>query len=495
MGQNNRVLPGVAVNEVGAGIPGSPGARALLGALIGKFADGDENEFTLCSSENVLRDFGGLVFGSAAFDAAEYFKRGPNLLWVCRVKGTASSVTVKDQQTPTPADKMKVEAKVDGTWADYAAGPPAAGVLATVAAGTLTGTFKLTITAYYTEKDGSESTTEVFDNLSLDDESPRYFGTYVTAVSKIVTVTDLAPASQAEANLPATGDKALAGGAEPDYDDGITALDSVRGRVVLFTDQDDDEVNTALIEAIVARSQSDGAGTISADAGIVALNAPQYTAVADLASYATGITEPRAKVMGPWLLLRDSLVNASRYMRPAAIYAGLRAKVEEYHSCLNRYVTGVLGVELDLTRGDLTTLLQAGCQLIYAWPDDESRGMRVLNDIQADGSDTFVRLTRDKDAAAHLARLGWVPGQHQGETDPDPTRIAAKGTMAAYYDDLLARGVVERYTVKCDAENNTAETIAAKELHVRTEAKYRDVVETVSVDLTVGTESAIARAD
>jgi hypothetical protein len=494
MGQNSLSLPGVVTSEGAPSVPGFNGIRPQDGLLIGKFADGDELTPTLVGPEDINTDWGGLVVGSAAYDAAQFFARGPRRLYVIRVKGTAASVTVVDQATPTPASKMKIEAKVDGTWATYSGtggpGSTAIGIRCVVAAGTLTETFKLTVNAYLPHGTTNRLITEVYDNLSLESAATRYFGTYVTAMSKIVTVTDLAPNAHAAANLPATGNADLTGGAEPTYSTGIAEHEKIRGRLAMFMDVGDSTSNTALIAAVNARSLSDGVGTISADASIAILNPPAGTTHANLLVYGNAQVEPRVKLMGDYKLALDPVANASGYVRPAGIYAGIRCATVPWFSVLNQFVSDITGSELALTRAQMEAELQAGIQLIQLWPDDESRGMRLLSDIQSDGSQTFVRLVKDYEAAIGLANLAGFVGKHQGIDDPDPVRTSVVALFTAFYED---RAEVERYLVKCDSDNNTETSIALKELHVRREVKYREVIETIADELVAGTGSVIAR--
>lgn len=262
----------------------------------------------------------------------------------------------------------------------------------------------------------------------------------------------------------------------------------------MFMDTGDSTSNTALIAAVNARSLSDGAGTISADAAIAILNQPPGTTHANYVVAGAATVEPRVKLMGDYKLALDPVANASGYMRPAGIYAGIRCAKEPWYSVLNEFVSDISGSELSLTRAQMEAELQAGIQLIQLWPDDTSRGMRLLSDIQSDGSQTFVRLVRDYEAAIGLANLAGFVGMHQGVEDPDPVRQSVVALFTAFYEARKEQKIIERYTVKCDSDNNTETTVALMELHVRREVKYKNVIETIADELVAGTESVIALA-
>jgi len=197
--------------------------------------------------------------------------------------------------------------------------------------------------------------------------------------------------------------------------------------------------------------------------------------------------------MGSWKKTLDSAINATRSVRTAPFYAGVRCAIDYYRSATNKKVIGVTGGELALTEANLTELFQAGITEIAKPMYDENAGYVVLTDQSTDGSETFVRVVKDYEVAMGLANLGWVVGENQGETDPDPTRVAVVGQFAATYEAMKANGIIERYMVQCDLDNNPLADIEAKKLKVRRGVKFRQVINPIIVGLVAGPESVIAR--
>jgi len=473
-------LPGVVTKEVSPGVRTMKGVAPLTGFLIGKFPSGDLLSPALMSGSDVGTKLGGLIPGSATHDMAEFLGQGNRMLYVCRVKGTAASISLG-------ADAGTATAKVDGTWANGAGtgAAPTAGIVITASAGSVATTAKIKIQCVFVDGTSTKVYSEEWDNLSDDDESPRYIQSWINANSKLVVISGDPTA------IPAAADYLLASGAEPDYDDGIATLGQVGGRLVVFADTDDADVNLALIAAVNARSGT--AEDRKAGGSICILNLPQYTSVADMATAGLAITEGRAVLTGAWLKARDSAVNFTRAMRPASFLAGVRCILPYYRSATNKPVNGVVGCERALTEAEMLTLFQAGITSIYVPVFDTTSGRRVISGQSTDGSETFVRIIKDYEVAMGLANLGWVVGENQGEADPDPTRIAIVGQFASTYEAMKAKKIIERYSVQCDAENNPPADIEAKLLTVHREVKYRNVVNNIVDELVAGTESVIAR--
>lgn len=479
-------LPGVYPEEKAAGVPRVEEGQPARVFVIGKFAAGPIETPTLISQGDLLSTFGGIVAGSAAHDAYWALLQGNRQIYVCRtLEGTKATVTIQDRQV-TPADKMKLTAKVGGTWANYTAGPPIMGITANVAAGSLTNTFKLTLKFYYKEGASSTYFEEVYDNLSLDDTSSRYFPDYVNARTKLVLCEDLAPANKTPPDhLPELGDAPLLGGVEPVYTTAITAMAQVPGRLVAITDTDDSTNRTALINAVNARELKDGS--------VCVLNNLQYATVAEMEAVGQAYGEERAVLTGSWFTALDQGLNVIRAMRPAGFHAGILASRHPTISPTNKKVYGAVDVERKLSRANLVSLQEAGIQPAYWWPDDEGRGIRVINGIATDGSQVMERRSKDWVAAVAAANSSWAVGELQGEADPDPLRTGLKAQFDAYYEGLLVYGIIERYLVQCDADNNPPAEVQARKLHVRHEVKLKQVADYIILDLVVGTESVIAR--
>ncbi len=477
-------IPGVYGEERAPAVPSIRSPAPLRGALIGKFAAGEVNKFTLIDPVSLESQYGGLLPGSAAYLAAHFFNQGNSRLYVCRIKGTSASVTIPDQDEP-PVNRIKLTARVDGTWANYSAGK---GIRAIVAAGTLPDTFKLTLTWGYPYLDTHETYTETFDNLAIDPEAIRYFPNVINTLSKLVTAEDLNPSGT---ELPATDNYDLANGAEPDYDDGIAALEAIRGNLCVFLDTEDSDVITALQVGLNTRSGI--FPEITADGAVAVVSAPQYSALDNIIALANSLTDPRIAVAGPWKLFYDPVINTARFFPEAPILAGIRCRLNPEQSWTNKLAYGILENEYPLTRSQHTTLIENGISTIDRWLDDPNRGWRVLSGVASDRSQFYVRIARDWIAAIELANSAWAIGELQGESDPDPLRTALRAQSEGFWSDLKKANRIERYKIKCDSENNPPSAVAEGLLTKDVEIKLYRVADVIRVRLCAGTESVIAQ--
>ncbi|MCX7731624.1 MAG: hypothetical protein N2248_00440 [candidate division WOR-3 bacterium] len=476
-------IPGVYGEERAPAVPSVRSPAPLRGALIGKFAAGEKNKFVLIDPVTLESVYGGLIPGSAAYLAAHFFNQGNSRLYVCRVQGTSASVTIPDQKTP-PADRIKLTARVDGTWANYANN---IGIKATIAAGTLPGTFKLTLTWGYPFQNSYQTYTEAFDNLSIDPDAVRYFKTIINSQSKLVTADDLNPTGT---DLPTTGNYSLANGDEPDYDDGISALSAIRGNLCIFLDTQDSNVISALQTAVNNRSGI--FPDISADGSIAIVSAPQFSDVNTIIQLAASLADPRMAVSGPYKLIRDPIINTSRYFPESSILAGIRCRLRPEQSWTNKPAYGILDNEYSLSRAEHSTLIENGVSTIDRWLDDPTRGWRVLAGVASDKSQLYVRVAKDWIAAVELSNSAWAVGELQGESDPDPLRTSLRAQSESFWSDLKKQNRIERYRIKCDSENNPPSQVAEGICTKDVEIKLFRVADVIRIRLCAGTESVIA---
>lgn len=485
----NTVIPGVYAEERAPQVPGFRLPGTKRGFYIGKFEKGPLVP-TLVGLNDAHATFGEAIPGSGMYDVENFIAQGPEMLYVCRAADSevAATVTIKDQTAVTPVDKLKLTARVAGTWANGT--HDVAGVEAVVEEGTLSHTFKLTLNWTYPEADGLAVYTEVYDNLSLDDAAARYFQTYVTAHSQLVVAVDVHPESTADTNLPDPGTYQLAAGAEPDYDDAVAAMDLVRGRLCVFDDSDDAAVTAAILAAVDARA---GAyPDITPDASTYIMHPPQYSDLADIVTLAGG-GDYRSLMSGTWKMMLDTACDVTRAMRASPILAGLRCRLNPEETVVNKRLYCVLGNERPLTAANLTTLIEGNVCEIYLWPQDETQGYRPVGYFACDGVKEFIQEFKDWVAAIEIAMSGWAVGELQGEADPDPLRSALVGQSTAYWGARKTDGRIDRFLVQCDSKNNLLadieEGICTKDIEV----KAKSPALFIRLRITAGPESSIAR--
>jgi len=472
-------LPGVYGEERAPAVPTMQNTIPLRGALIGKFESGDVDEFNLVDAVGLVTDYGGLLPGSAAYHAAHFLEQGSRQLHICRVQGTAASISLG-------VNCGTATARVDGTWANGAgtSEEPTAGVILKVEDGTVAETKKVSVIWACPRKDTVEIKTEVYDNLVVA-EPARNIQTYINARSALIRI------SGDPSALPANEDFLLAAGAAADYDAAIAALDTIRGNLAIFTDTQDADVGTALATAINTRS-----GTypdITADASIGILSAAQYATVETITTLVGTVNDPRFGVAGTWKHHYDPVWNASRAFCEAPVLAGIRCRLRPEHSWTNKRAYGITGTERALTRADHVTLMEAGVSTIDLWLDDTTRGWRVISGVASDGSQLYVRVAKDWVTATELSNSAWAVGELQGEADPDPLRVSLKAQSDTYWGDKVLQRRCERKLIKCDAENNLPTDVANGICTKDVEVKLYRVADVIRIRIAAGTESVIAR--
>ena len=135
-------LPGVYIEEIKpTGAPVKPVGTGVIG-LVGKFPQGPVNTPVRCGSwEQFVENFGGLVVGSAAYEAYFAFRQNAPAIYVVRVQGNRAEATIKDTDSQ---DRAKFKALVDGEQGNA--------IQITVEDGTITGTNKITIKYGYADR-------------------------------------------------------------------------------------------------------------------------------------------------------------------------------------------------------------------------------------------------------------------------------------------------------------------------------------------------------
>lgn len=474
------IVPGAYAEERAPSVPGFRKPASLRGYLLGKFPSGTVDTPTRVDRSSFRTLFGDPLPGSAGYDAEHFLAQGPDALYVCRVQGTAASISLGE-------DCGTATARVDGTWANGAGtgAAPTAGVIVTVETGTVAETKKVTVSWACPKEDTVEVLTEVYDNLVASSDAPRYIQSYVNARSKLIQISGDPTA------LPANADFLLASGVEPTYTAGIAAMASVRGRLCVFDDSDTGAVHTAIQTAVNTRTGAYPAMT--GDSSIYVAHAPQYSTVNAIIALAAGFADPLVRMSGTWKLLLDSAMNVTRAMRESPILAGIRCRINPQETWVNKPAYGIKGGERSLSIADIQSLIEGNVCTITLWPQDETRGYRPVGYRASDGELEQIRVFKHWVAATEIAMSAWAAGELQGEADPDPLRTALKAQSDAYWGARKAAGEIERFTSQCDSANNLPADIEQNIVTKDVEVKAKSPALFVKLRITAGPESSIAR--
>ncbi len=470
-------LPDVYSSEITpSGAPVQGVGTGTVG-LVGKFKQGDINKPTRVGTwDDLVNLFGGLAIGGAAYDAYWAFKNKCPAMVVVRVKGTQAMKTIQDRQG-TPADKLKVTALIDGTWANYV-GSPKAGVQVTIADGAITNTFKMTVKFYYWEKGVQVEHIESWDNLSIVTTAARYFPTIINASSNMISVEDLAPANQTPPqHLPATGTYDMASGVEPNYTgagakEGIDLLELDDDVNIVITDKDDS--NTRSLQITHCQNMADR---------ITVLNPSIYMTVAEVKAIGDAFDEDRAVLPYPWITGYDPVMQVARSFHPAAFRAGLLARIDPYLSPCNHLEYGAIGLERQLSRADLVSLQNSKISPTYIWG---TRGIRVRNGINcssnANLSQVYRRRMTDYVMESVEDAFGWAVSL---PITPENRQAVLTG-LTNWFRNLQLAQWIEGFYVKCDEDNNPLSVQAERKLIVRYGVKLFNVMDFIYFQAEIG---------
>jgi len=451
---------GAPVKAVGAGTV----------ALVGKFKSGTALTPTRVGNfDQLMENFGGLAIGSAAYDAYWCFKNKCPAMVIVKVEGVAANVTLVDRQG-VPADKIKVTALVDGTFANYDAGPPKVGIQVVIADGTISNTFKATFNYYYAEKGVDTSFSEEFDNLSIDTTATRYFVTIINTGSNMVKVEDLAPLNVTPpGHLPATGTFALTSGSEPDYAAGFTALEQEDDVNIVIADKDDSITRGLLIDHCDAMTDRQSV-----------LNPEQYMTVAEVKAIGDALDTDRGVLTYPWRVAYDPVMKLAHSFRPAGFRAGLMARIDVYRSPCNFKEYGVSDLERKLSRADLVSLQDSKISPTYWWG---TRGIRVRNGINLSSDANLFQVFRRRMADWIIESVEDSFGWAVSLSNSEPNRNAIVSSITGWFRDLKNAEWIEGFYVK-DKTDETAKS--ARKAVFRYGVKLFNVMDYIHFQAEVG---------
>lgn len=439
--------------------------------LLGTFSRGPINTPVLSTSyQDLVKKFGEVDTAltlTGTLEARGIFKQGNANVYVVRVQSTATPATSASVQimdtSGTPKLVMTLSALTPGTWGNSLA--------VTVAAGTKTGTFKLTL------QYGSES--EVWDNLAINPTTGQVdpklvFGTTAaggqSALASATFPTPLVTTGWATGSFTMTG--GTDGGATADADyvgvatpskTGLNALDGSPVNLVVCAGQSSTAINNAVIANAQNVTQAGGLPRI----GVIGF--PKGTQVSGLATLTATLDTDRAIAVWPWLNIFDPVTLANQTVSPLGYFAGVLAQLRAEKSTGNKPVYGILGTDPNLNVGasDIATAITARVNVIGIPTPAGPLGIRTGHTLSQTNDTSPIYVRRMKDYIDSLVFT--VGGQfvdapiiadlmRQVYQSVDNILLPMK-TPASANDQMVAD-----YKVICDSTNNPPSSIAQNRL-------------------------------
>jgi len=475
----NYLSPGVYVEEVQAASRPIEGAGTAVAAFVGLAQRVPANTPVMVTNwSQFVASFGDFMEGSyLAHSVYGFFLNGGTTAYIVRIGAEGAGSPSARLELPSSTDASQAAFRVVALEAGGAGNEIKVEVGEPSEPGE--GVFKLTVTR------GSDQ--EVYDNVTVKRGKQSVFTAVKT--SKLVRLEEVAKGDLA----PAVGTKAaLAGGTvsgpvrvSPDEYVGSSAdrtgfggLEAVE-EITMVAAPDlmalyqagvvDMDGLKAVQLAIIAHCELMG------DRVAILDTPPDYNAqqVKEWRQDKAGYDSRYATLYWPWIKVFDPVAGQVTFVPPSGHIAGIWARNDGergvHKAPANEIVRGAIALELNLTRAEHDQLNPIGVNCVRTFP---GRGIRVwgARTLSSDPAWRYLNVRRLFNYIEESILLGtqWVV------FEPNDIDLweRVKRTIGAFLVRTWRDGALfgstpaEAFFVKCDGENNTAETIDAGQLIV-----------------------------
>jgi phage tail sheath protein FI len=456
--------PGVYVSE--APLPrvvANPNTSEAVGGFLGTALRGPTDPTLVTSWSDFVSKFGG--FGSATTlpDALyQFFNNGGGAAYVARVLASdavAAAATFNDGTS----SRLTITAKSEGVWGN--------GVSVDIATNANDTTFTLSVREMIR---GSNVVVERFRSLSMDQTSPRYVEGIVnspTIGSAYITVTDIEKDDTAlddggTATL-TSGSDGVAAITSGDYDAAFDGFDAIDANFVF------NAPGVADVSSLVAKIEGP---TGRQDSIIVVDTAENQTPDMSGASLPNSAY---AAVYFPWIYISDPAPDAIRggikKVPPGASVVGMILRTDNSRGVfkapagVSATLSGAVASEQRLTNTELDDLAGQNINVVRPVPGS---GIAVMGArTRAFGTtDQYISVRRTinyvKKRAVEVIRFALF--EPNSPTLWEQLRVANGAFLSELWQigGLAGLDFSQAFYVKCDADNNTAQTISNGEVNV-----------------------------
>lgn len=469
--------PGVYVEEVEAGSRPIEGVGTAVAAFVGLASQGPLNEPTLCANWSQFTSvFGDFVEGTYLHHAVYgFFQNGGGLCYVIRVgpqQANGKGVAARAELTTGGAQRvgtLRVRA--------LAAGPEGNGLSVEVANppdGAAEETFKLVVRQ-------ANKVVEEFDNLSTK-RGKQYAVTVVNAQSKLIRVEEASPGPL---ERPAPGTVALGGGGQEapatvrpgDYvgdaaqRTGFAGLEAVDAVTMISVPDLMSAYQQGLIDlegvkavqlAMITHCELMGDRVAVLDPP-PALSAQQ---IRDWRTDGAGYDSKYAALYWPWIKVFDPASGTNVHVPPSGHLAGIWGRNDDdrgvHKAPANEVVRGAVSLETSITKTEQELLNPLGINCIRTFP---GRGIRVwgARTVSSDPAWRYLNVRRYFNYLEESILLGtqWCVFEPNDDTLWGKIRRSIEAFLIMEWRKGALFGLTpaEAFYVKCDGENNTAESI------------------------------------
>lgn len=490
--------PGVYISErlLPAPLPAGTTANAA-GAVVAPFAQGPEAVTLVTSWYEFTKNFGGYnVSYPATFGVASFFNNGGRELYVQRLLASDAVAASVDLLTSGSSVVATVTSKNRGTDGNN--------LRVVITAGDVASTYTLSL---YKESGVAGDVTddillERYENIVFDDETSSDFAeTVINLVSPNIEISNSAGGTPVSTTYPLTGGSngtAVVANDYLDYQAGgssvfeqFTSLD--RPLVVFLPN-----INQVLA-ADVADVYADAISWAEANNGFVVVETEADLTVANAKSFATSIAgSSNSAVYYPHLYIADPLgrgTGALRKIGPSGAVTGLYLTTDASRGVFKApagIATSLLGVVAPERTFSSTELdsMNTGTNPVNPIRQIPGAGLAVMGarTLKQDGTaNKYVNMRRSliyiRKQLKNLSEFAIF------ENNDEKLWAQLRTTLGSFLNEYRNQGGLrgatpaQAYFVKCDAENNSAQTIANGEVHIQVGVALQYPAEFIVIDL------------
>jgi len=492
--------PGVYITErlLPATIPQGPSADAA-GAVVAPFAQGPETVTRVTSWYDFTKYFGGYNAAyPATFQVAAFFQNGGRELYVQRLLASNAVKAGTDLVDSGSAAQVAIDSKNAGTDGNN--------LRAVLSAGQVASTYTLTL---YKESGVANDITddillERYENIVFDDATSSDYGpTVINVVSPNITVTvdsGYAGQSLTSATYPLTGGSNGTATASTDYTNYKAGGSSV------FTRFSNLERPLVLFLPVVNALASGVTGVFDAatswaedNNGFVVVDTDPDLTVANAVSAAAALADTSfAAVYYPHYFIADPLgrgAGALRKIGPSGAIAGVYLAndasrgVFKAPAGLGTPLLGAVVMERTFTSTELDTM-NASTSPVNAIRALPGAGICVMGarTLKQDGTaNKYVNMRRSliyiRKQLKNLTEFAIFANNDENLWAQIRTTISAFLTEYKNQGGLRGATNADAFFIKCDGENNTAQSIANGEVRIQVGVSLQYPAEFVVIDL------------
>jgi phage tail sheath protein FI len=474
--------PGVYVFEKPAASPlVSVGTSAC--AIVGNFQKGPINKATLVTSfTDFQTKFGGFFPGSIAPDAVYgFFNNGGSRMYVVRASKTNPLTAGFDWLDSSANVVFRLDASSPGAWGNN--------IDVTVSAGTVSNTYKITVTDTTTNTE-----VESFDNIVLSPVTDSNYISNVLAASNYLVVSSVNPSF-----TPELVTNSLVGGSDGsgpvDYigsssaKTGIYALDEINGENFQIIIPDSRTVATVSAGISYCENRKDCFYLWSNGGSVTSAQ----SAVSDFSSF--NVNSSYGAFYAPHIYVQDftsTISGTTKLLPPEGHLAGIYARTDKNRDVskapagVDAVVVGALGLEVKFSDSDSDVLNPNRVNAIRLFSD---AGIIVWGARTAttNGSLKYIAVRRNLMNIATTMKLQtrWVVFEPNDKFLWGKIRSVLSAYLRTRYNDgaLFGDTADKAFYVQCDGTINTNDTINQGKVIAKVGVRPTQTAEFFIIDL------------